>query len=176
MVPAPGARVVIRDAEWVVRRVDMTSDGAYQLVCDGISELVREHEAVYLSSLEEIEVPDPALTRLTPDRSPGFADSFLYMESQLRATVPNDESIHVGHQAAMDLVPYQLDPARQALARPRQRILIADAVGLGKALVIRRFKKDIRHQVREAFRDREVYRHRFPASTPEKRPTAPCSR
>ena len=133
-VPAPGARVLIRDAEWVVRRVDMTTDGACQLVCDGVSELVREQEAFYLSSLEEIEVLDPARTRLTPDRSPGFADSLLFMESQLRATVPNDDRIHVGHQAAMDLVPYQLDPARQALARPRQRILIADAVGLGKTL------------------------------------------
>ena len=69
MIPAPGARVAIRDAEWVVRRVDMTSDGAYQLVCDGISELVREHEAVYLSSLEEIEVLDPALTRLKLEQS-----------------------------------------------------------------------------------------------------------
>ena len=134
LVPAPGARVVIRDAEWVVRRVDMIADGAYQLVCDGVSELVREQEAVYLSSLEQIEVLDPALTRLSPDRSPGFADSLLYMESQLRTTVPNDGRIHVGHEAAMDLVPYQLDPARQALARPRQRILIADAVGLGKTL------------------------------------------
>ena len=47
LVPAPGARVVIRDAEWVVRRVDMIADGAYQLVCDGVSELVREQEAVY---------------------------------------------------------------------------------------------------------------------------------
>ena len=134
LVPAPGARVVIRDAEWVVRRVDMIADGAYQLVCDGVSELVREQEAVYLSTLEQIEVLDPALTRLVPDRSPGFADSLLYMESQLRTTVPNDGSIHVGHEAAMDAVPYQLDPARQALARPRQRILIADAVGLGKTL------------------------------------------
>ena len=134
LVPAPGARVVIRDAEWIVRRVDMIADGAYQLVCDGVSELVREQEAVYLSTLEQIEVLDPALTRLVPDRSPGFADSLLYMESQLRTTVPNDGGIHVGHEAAMDLVPYQLDPARQALARPRQRILIADAVGLGKTL------------------------------------------
>ena len=33
------------------------------------------------------------------------------MESQLRTTVPNDGRIHVGHEAAMDLVPYQLDPA-----------------------------------------------------------------
>ena len=134
LVPAPGARVVIRDAEWIVRRVDMITDGAYQLVCGGVSELVREQEAVYLSTLEQIEVLDPALTRLVPDRSPGFADSLLYMESQLRTTVPNDGDIHVGHEAAMDPVPYQLDPARQALARPRQRILIADAVGLGKTL------------------------------------------
>ena len=117
-----------------MRRVDTTSEGAWQLVCDGVSELVREQEAVFLSSLEEIEFLDPAETRLTPDLSPSFVDSRLYMESQLRATVPNDERIHVGHQAAMDLVRYQLDPARQALARPRQRILIADAVGLGKTL------------------------------------------
>ena len=34
----------------------------------------------------------------------------------------------------MDLMPYQLDPAKLALQRPRQRILIADTVGLGKTL------------------------------------------
>ena len=48
--------------------------------------------------------------------------------------MPSDDRIHVGHGAAMDLVSYQLDPARQALRQPRQRILIGDAVGLGKTL------------------------------------------
>ena len=134
-VLSPGARVVIRDAEWVIRRADRSPDGGYQLVCDGVSELVREREAIFLTKLEQdIQVLDPAETRLVPDPSPGFADSRLYLESQLRQAVPNDERLHVAQGAAMDPVPYQLEPARQALRQPRQRILIADAVGLGKTL------------------------------------------
>ena len=133
-IPTPGARVVVRDAEWIVRRVDH-APGGYQIVCDGVSELIRGREAVFLTALEPtIEVLDPAETRLVPDDSAQFTDSILYMESQLRQAVPNDTEIHVGHTAAMDRVDYQLDPARLALARPRQRILIADAVGLGKTL------------------------------------------
>ena len=134
-MPAPGARVVIRDAEWVIRRVDRCPDGGYQLVCDGVSELVREREAIFLTSIDsDIQVLDPADTRLVPDESPGFADSRLYLESQLRQAVPNDQNIHVAHGAPMDPPPYQLEPARQALRQPRQRILIADAVGLRKTL------------------------------------------
>ena len=133
-LPTPGARVVVRDAEWIVRRVDH-APGGYQIVCDGVSELVRGREAVFLTALEPtIQVLDPAETTLVPDDSARFTDSILYMESQLRQAVPNDTEIHVGYTAAMDFVDYQLDPARLALARPRQRILIADAVGLGKTL------------------------------------------
>ena len=134
LIPTPGARVVVRDAEWIIRRVDH-APGGYQIVCDGVSELVRGREAVFLTALEPaIEVLDPAKTRLVSDDSAQFTDSILYMESQLRQAVPSDANIHVGHTAAMDDVSYQLDPARLALARPRQRILIADAVGLGKTL------------------------------------------
>ncbi len=126
---------MVRDAEWIVRRVDATPDGGQQLTCDGVSELVREREAVFLTRLEpQIEVLDPARTRLVPDDSPQFADSRLYMESLLRQAVPSDARVHVGHLGAMDSVDYQLDPARQALRQPRQRILIADSVGLGKTL------------------------------------------
>lgn len=134
---APGARVEIRDAEWVVRRVDISSDGGRQLTCDGISELVRGKEAIFLTQLEgedRVKVLDPVTTALVQDESNAFERSLLYIESQLRQATPNDEQIHVAHQAAMDLVKYQLDPALQALKQPRQRILIADAVGLGKTL------------------------------------------
>jgi len=77
-VLAPGARVVIRDAEWIVRRVGQASDGGQQLACDGISELVHEREAVFLTSLEgDIQLLDPAKTELVTDPSPAFAHSLL---------------------------------------------------------------------------------------------------
>ena len=132
---APGARIVVRDAEWVVRRVDMSSDGGKQLTCDGVSELVRSQEGVFLTSLDtDIELMDPARTKLVDDTSPAFSASRLFIESQLRQAAPSDSAIHVGAQAAMESAPYQLDPAIQSLRQPRQRILIADAVGLGKTL------------------------------------------
>lgn len=132
---APGMRVVVRDEEWLVRRVDPSADGGHLLSCDGISELVRGQETLFLTELEdEIEILDPAKTTLIPDTSDKYSAALLYLESQRRRSVPNDESIHLGHRSVMNLVPYQLDPALQALRQPRSRILIADAVGLGKTL------------------------------------------
>ena len=64
---APGMRVVIRDEEWLVRRVDPSADGGHLLSCDGISELVRGQEALFLTELEaKIEILDPAQTQLVP--------------------------------------------------------------------------------------------------------------
>ena len=136
MLPiAPGARAVIRDEEWLVRRVDPATDGGWLLTCDGISDLVRGQTALFLTSLEDaIEVLDPAQTKLEPDISPTYNASVLFLESMRRRSVANDERIHLGHRGVMNLVPYQLDPALQALRQPRSRILIADAVGLGKTL------------------------------------------
>ena len=132
---APGARVLIRDEEWLVRRVDPSSDGGDLLVCDGVSELVRGRSSQFLTRLEErVDVLDPAETELVADDSNAFNASMLYIEGVLRRNLPNDAAIRLGHRAVMNLVPYQLDPALQALAQPRQRILIADATGLGKTL------------------------------------------
>jgi len=132
---APGSRVVIRDEEWLIRRVDPSTDGGWLLTCDGVSELVRGRVALFLTELEDqIEVLDPAETKLIIDDSPTYTASLLYLESMRRHSVANDGRIHLGHRGVMNLVPYQLDPALQALRQPRSRILIADAVGLGKTL------------------------------------------
>ncbi|NTW36203.1 MAG: DEAD/DEAH box helicase [Syntrophobacteraceae bacterium] len=132
------ARVVVRDAEWLVRKADRTSTGGQKLTVVGISELVKNKEAIFLTEVEElakpVEVLDPAKTKLVQDMSSSYQASLLYMESLLRQTPPTDENLYIGHRAAMDSVPYQLDPAIHALKQPRQRILIADAVGLGKTL------------------------------------------
>jgi superfamily II DNA or RNA helicase len=136
MLPyAPGSRVVIRDEEWLVRRIDPSSDGGHLLTCDGVSELIKGREGLFLTEMEdEVKVLDPATTELEFDDSSHFDRSFLYLEAKMRRSTPNDERIHLGSRAVMKVLPYQLDPAIQALRQPRQRILIADAVGLGKTL------------------------------------------
>ena len=116
--------------------MEPTVSGNWALSVVGISELVRNRGAVFLSNAEKnrIEVLDPAKTRLAADESGKYLASRLFLESLLRQTAPTDTRIYQGHRAAMDLLPYQLDPALLALRSPRQRLLIADAVGLGKTL------------------------------------------
>lgn len=43
---APGVRVLIRDEEWLIRRVDPSTDGCWHLTCDSVSGLVRGRDAL----------------------------------------------------------------------------------------------------------------------------------
>ena len=131
---APGMRTIIRDEEWMVKKIETNSLGNKALYCVGISPLVKDKDAIFLTDLESIQIVNPAEVKLIPDHSPKFRRSLLYLESQWRQKIPTDIDIHVGYRAAMDPMPYQLEPAKLSLQKPRQRILIADTVGLGKTL------------------------------------------
>jgi len=131
---APGARVVIRDEEWLVRSTLPIHTGGAALRVVGISELVRNHEAVFLTQLEQIEELRPDETKLVADDSPQYRRTRLYLESLLRRTPPTDDKVYLGHQAAINYAPYQIEPASLALQALRPRILIADGVGLGKTI------------------------------------------
>ncbi len=140
-------RVVVRDAEWLVKHVDIgvlpgVGNAPMQvLTCLGISNIVSGRLAKFVVEYEErpdlkqkIQILDPKQTRIVQDKSPGYVRSKLFIDSLLRRTPATDAKIHIAQDAAMDVLPYQLKPALMALEAPRPRILIADAVGIGKTL------------------------------------------
>lgn len=138
--PALGSRVLIRDEEWLVQRADpcegaLEGRGGWQLACVGLSETVRNHQALFLTPLEDITVLDPANTELVPDTSAAYIHSRLLIEARLhQSAIQQTGALVMGHQAVMDVMRFQLKPALQALEQLRPRLLIADTVGLGKTL------------------------------------------
>ncbi|MGH3167450.1 MAG: helicase, partial [Trebonia sp.] len=137
----PGARILVRDAEWMVRSCAPTLHDGFKIRATGVSEFVREEDAVFFSELED---PKPVLlnpedTELVPDDTKQFAKSRLFLEATLRRTpLPQSER---GLSAApdaylLDPLTYQQRPAELALKNLRPRILLADVVGLGKTLEI----------------------------------------
>ncbi len=131
---APGARLLVRDEEWLVKSTLPLATGGAAVRVTGLSELVRGREAVFLTALESIAELRPEQTRLVPDASPQYRRTRLYLESLLRRTPPTDDRLYLGHCGAINPAPYQLVPARMALQALRPRILIADGVGLGKTI------------------------------------------
>lgn len=131
---APGARLLVRDEEWLVKAALPTNTGGTAVRVIGLSELVRNHEAIFLSELDKIVELKPEETKLVNDDSPQYRRTRLYLESLLRRTPPTDDHIYLGEKAAIDYAPYQVQPAHMALQALRPRILIADGVGLGKTI------------------------------------------
>ena len=132
---APGARIQVRDAEWLVRSTARTRTGSQVLNVVGVSDFIKGRQSCLITDLEpDLKVLDPKKTQLVQDESEAYQQSLLFIESHLRQTVPTNTDLYIGHQGVMDVLPFQLDPAVKALKMPRQRLLIADAVGLGKTL------------------------------------------
>lgn len=136
---APGSIVVIRDEEWLVTSAEQGADG-WLVRVRGLSELVAETTAAFYSSLDQIEVQDPKEAMVVPDGSSGYRDARLWLEALLRKTpVPyGEQALTVSTHMLADALAYQRAAVTKALdpQHIRPRILIADAVGLGKTLEI----------------------------------------
>ena len=132
----PGARVIIRDEEWLVKGNKPISTGGVALSVVGLSELVRNHHAIFLSTLDIIQELKPEETKLVSDDSPRYRKSKLYLDTMLRKTPPTDEKIYRGQGGAFDPLNFQFVPVNKALSALHPSILIADAVGLGKTIEV----------------------------------------
>src|SRR5262245_53939554 len=133
---APGMRVEIRDAEWVIKRADLTSNGTHSVIVTGISELVRGREARFLTELDDIKPLHPEDTDLVADASSQFAGPRLYLESLIRQSPPTGSDLWIGHRAAIDVLPYPLDAALVALKPIRHRIVLGGTAGLGNTIEV----------------------------------------
>ena len=136
--PAPGMRVLCRDAEWLVTRVDPsdTAHNHYAVHCVGADDLVRGHQAIFLTQLDRIDPVDPCNTKLVPDQSSGYRLAKLFLEAQLRqmpATGLEPDLVNIG---AFTTLNFQVQAVRLALAQLRPRLLLADTVGLGKTIQV----------------------------------------
>ena len=137
-------RLRIRDAEWFVRRVEPVRAGGQALYVRGVTCPVQGRDQIFWTEAERdargklaIEVIRPENTNLSLDTSSHAIKTRLRIESVARHNPVSGGKIALAHHAAMDVLDYQLQPAYKALNSdrdPRSRILIADAVGLGKTL------------------------------------------
>ena len=135
---AVGSQVVVRDEEWLVTSTSDTPSDGMMVRCVGQSALVRDQEATFLTSLDHIGPLEPENTQLVVDDSPHFRRSRLYLEAVIRKTpVPATSSaLAVSQHQLLNELQYQRRAVHKALDGLRPRLLIADAVGLGKTLEV----------------------------------------
>ncbi|MFE6909382.1 SNF2-related protein [Streptomyces erythrochromogenes] len=136
----PGAQILVRDEQWLVRNSMPTEHDGEKIEALGVSEFVRDEEAVFFSGIDAVELLDPEKTRLVPDTSSYFRRARLFLEAVIRKTpLPQSErGLALADRFLLDPLAYQQRPAELALSMRnlRPRLLIADVVGLGKTLEI----------------------------------------
>jgi ERCC4-related helicase len=131
-------RVLCRDAEWLVIKVGSLNPATNSQIayCLGADEMVRGHEAAFVTGLDYIEPIDPRDTRLTRDTSHGFQKAKLFLEAQLRQMPLTAAHPDVESMGAFRPMPFQVKAVEKALRQMRPRLLLADAVGLGKTIQV----------------------------------------
>ena len=117
-----GARIRVRDAEWVVGHVERNPVSGRIIHATGLSGIVRDKPAIFVQSVEGqrgrgIEVVDPADVELVADSSGGYEDTLLHLEAAFRKSAPTGPAPQVAGKAAIDDLDFQLDPVRLALRR-----------------------------------------------------------
>lgn len=135
--PTPGARILCRDAEWLITKADSVDfEDNYAIHCIGVDDLVRGHRSVFLTQLDDILPVDPARTKLIKDESNSYNLSKLFLEAQLRQVPATGIEPDLEGLGVFRHMQFQVEAVRRALQQLRPRLLLADAVGLGKTIQV----------------------------------------
>ena len=132
-----GQRITVRGEDFLI--TDINDGGNHNLLLDvvGISPLVMDKTFCFDTALEDdIEPVRPENTHFIADTQSGYRLTKLYIESALRSSTTQSPHITIAQKGAFDVHNYQLVPTVKAFSMPRPRMLIADAVGLGKTVEV----------------------------------------
>ncbi|MBK6606656.1 MAG: DEAD/DEAH box helicase [Leptospiraceae bacterium] len=133
---AAGQRILVRDAEWLILKTEVNDNGQFTLSCIGTDDLTRGQERIFITQLDNIEVIDPAETKLVADTSRGYEFSKLFLEANLRQMPLTSKEPDLENAGVFDSMKFQEDTVHIALGQLRTRLLLADAVGLGKTIQV----------------------------------------
>lgn len=137
---SPGARIEVRGEEWVVKQCHFDEESAANVIrATGMSGIVRGLNMVFLDTLDKIKIVNPLQVQFDLDFSPNYRRTKLFIDTWLRKSVPTTNSLVIGHRGVFKEAPYQYKPAVQAMDQTknlRPRILMADAVGMGKTIEV----------------------------------------
>lgn len=142
---APGMHVTVRDESWLVTAATPAEEGHQRITVRGISPFVRGQVSTFHTLLEErfghgVELQDPQKVHLVADTSAHYRTTRLFLETTIRNTPASvfDPTLYLVDSMLVDPLPYQRSAVQKALdsRNLRPRLLIADAVGLGKTIEI----------------------------------------
>ena len=132
-----GQRISVRGEDFLITNVNDGGDNNSLLSVIGISTLVADKHFCFDTKLEkDIELVKPENTVFSADNHSGYRLSKLYIETALRTCAQHSQNITIAQKGAYDVHNYQLVPTVKAFSMPRPRMLIADAVGLGKTVEV----------------------------------------
>lgn len=127
----PGIRINLRGEDFIV-----TNRERDIIDVEGISELVYGQSFQFDLRLENYRVIKPEETQLLADDSTHYRQTKLFLETIFRNSSHYSEHIEIAHKAAIRGANYQFESTIKALSLPQPKILIADAVGLGKTVQV----------------------------------------
>lgn len=134
---APGLRISVRGEDFLITGIVDNYNKSKLLHVDGISEVVKGRRYIFDTAIDkDIKIVSPENTLLKADNSGEYLTTKLFLETHVRNASLNSNKIEIGHKAAINPADYQLTPTTKSLELPRPRILIADAVGLGKTIEV----------------------------------------